>query len=128
MAQWQLNGLPICTAPSAQEAPLIEPDPTGGALIARPDNRSGTNTELYIQRVGGNGVVRWATDGVPIASGPIAARNMRSLVSNGNYGTVVCWDQQDGFAPYATHIMSNHVRPDGIVGSFTSAQLWQLFE
>jgi hypothetical protein len=51
---WSLNALEnnaICTAPSNQDSPQLVSDGSGGAIITWRDSRSGTNLDIYAQKV-----------------------------------------------------------------------------
>lgn len=65
-AQWVPDGMALCTAPDAQEYPVIASDAAGGAFVAWQDHRSGTDYDIYLQRVGPGG----STLSVPGADGP----------------------------------------------------------
>ena len=49
---WTLDGVAICTAGNTQRYPMIVSDGSGGAIITWWDYRTGTNYDLYAQRVG----------------------------------------------------------------------------
>jgi len=53
---WSLDGLPLCTATGNQEFPAIATDGAGGAFVAWQDRRSGTNFDIYAQRINPSGV------------------------------------------------------------------------
>jgi hypothetical protein len=53
---WPENGIALTQTHSATGGPMLVPDGIGGALVAWTDNRSG-NTDIYLQRVTGAGVV-----------------------------------------------------------------------
>ncbi len=61
--QWITDGIPLCTAPDAQEYPTIASDGSSGAFVAWQDHRSGTNYDIYLQRVNPAG----STLSVPVA-------------------------------------------------------------
>jgi hypothetical protein len=50
--QWLTDGIPVCTAPDNQEYPTITSDKEVGAFIVWQDHRSGTDYDIYLQRVG----------------------------------------------------------------------------
>ena len=54
---WLGDGIPLCTAANAQEFPTIASDGAGGAFVVWQDMRSGTNEDIYADRVNPNGVV-----------------------------------------------------------------------
>ena len=53
--QWTANGVALCTASGDQEFPTIASDDAGGATVTWMDYRSGTNFDIYAQRVDANG-------------------------------------------------------------------------
>jgi hypothetical protein len=55
--QWTANGVQVCDAANAQDAALVIADGQGGALAAWRDLRTGTNYDLYGQRVDGGGLI-----------------------------------------------------------------------
>jgi hypothetical protein len=53
--QWTANGIAVSTASDDQWAPVIVNDGSGGAIITWRDYRSGTNYDIYAQRVTADG-------------------------------------------------------------------------
>src|SRR6185369_17175628 len=70
MAQWsgnpKINNL-ISNASSDQINPASVSDGNGGAITVWQDKRSG-NYDIYAQRIGSNGTVQWASNGVVVCS------------------------------------------------------------
>jgi predicted lipoprotein with Yx(FWY)xxD motif len=88
--QWTANGVAICTAAADQQLPQITSDGTGGAIVTWTDFRSGSNTDIYAQRLNASGAVQWTTDGVALC----AATNSQSsptIISDGAGGAIVTW-------------------------------------
>lgn len=89
---WAANGIAVCTADSAQSLATIVPDKSGGVILGWDDGRgAGNNFDIYAQAVRQNGTVRWATNGVPIAS----AANTRRLTASapdGFGGALFAWE------------------------------------
>jgi hypothetical protein len=56
-ALWQTNGVPVCTVAGAKWWPLIVSDGAGGAIITWRDYRSGTNYDVYAQRLRSDGAI-----------------------------------------------------------------------
>jgi hypothetical protein len=90
VAQWTANGVAICTATGNQFTPTITADGYGGAIIAWYDYRSGTNYDIYAQRVNAAGTVQWTVDGVAICT---AAGNQYSptIAADGSGGAIITW-------------------------------------
>lgn len=93
VVQWTANGVVICTAINDQLVPNITGDDENGAIITWTDNRSGSNNDIYAQRVNGSGAVQWTLDGVPVRTatksqfGPIIA-------PDGTGGAIICRNEQ----------------------------------
>jgi hypothetical protein len=88
--QWTLDGVAICTAADYQCDPTIVSDGSGGAIITWEDSRSGTNSDIYAQRVDSSGAVQWTLDGVAVCT---AANSQWSptIVSDGSGGAIITW-------------------------------------
>jgi hypothetical protein len=90
---WQ-SAVPICTAVDKQEKPQIVSDGAGGAIIVWRDNRSGSRSDIYAQRINGDGVPQWIADGVAI----ITTTNVQTgdyllpqIVADGAGGAIIAW-------------------------------------
>ncbi|NQT23854.1 T9SS type A sorting domain-containing protein [candidate division KSB1 bacterium] len=94
-AQWELNGVPICTASRAQDEPEIISDNSGGAIITWSDERGG-NYGIYAQRVDANGYVQWTANGVPICTGEEEKLNP-VIVYDGAGGAIIAWEDRRGW-------------------------------
>jgi hypothetical protein len=105
--QWTTNGVAISTAAVDQRDPTIVSDGAGGAIITWNDYRSGTNYDIYAQRINSAGAVQWTTNGVAIST----AANHQSLptiTSDGSGGAIITWyDSRSGsYDIYAQSISS----------------------
>ncbi|MFX1498047.1 MAG: hypothetical protein ACFFBH_11005 [Promethearchaeota archaeon] len=65
--QWNVNGIPICTANEFQRTVGIESDENGGGIIIWQDERSGVE-DIYGQRVAPNGSILWDFNGKAICT------------------------------------------------------------
>ena len=82
---------PICTAGYDQLNPAIVSDGSGGAIIAYEyKHNSGTNPDIYAQRIDVNGVIRWTIDGVPISEAA-NSQLLPSITSDGFGGAFIVW-------------------------------------
>ena len=68
--------IPVSTAPDGQFMPRTVSDGRGGAIVAWEDYRTGTDWDIYAQRVDATGRLIWEADGVPIC---LAGWNQRRL-------------------------------------------------
>jgi hypothetical protein len=71
---WALDGIALCVAANDQISPTITSDGAGGAIVTWWDFRSGTDYDIYAQRVNGAGVVQWTAN-----ASPCARRGMTSV-------------------------------------------------
>ena len=88
---WTINGTAICTAIGDQIELQLVSDGQGGAIITWEDHRSGSNYDIYAQRINSNGVVNWMTNGIAICT----ASNYQcepQLVSDGQGGAIISWE------------------------------------
>jgi FlgD Ig-like domain len=101
--------IPIAVLPGDQKSPTIVGDGVGGAIIAWMDygRVSGdTDPDIYAQHVAANGVVQWATNGVPLCGIAGIAQAFPVVVSDGAGGAIAAWqDQRNGtFDIYAQRV------------------------
>lgn len=74
-AQWTSNGVTITTAPENQSNYSVQPDGSGGVFVVWDDYRSGTNNDIYAQRLNASGAQSWLSNGVSVCN---AANNQLS--------------------------------------------------
>lgn len=98
--QWQVDGIPICTASDVQSLPKIASDGAGGAFIVWHDSRNySTNfRDIYAQRVNASGNTLWSTNGVPVCALPSEQSNP-DVIPDGSGGVIVGWldDRNAGY-------------------------------
>jgi hypothetical protein len=88
--QWAANGVVVCAAPDERGDVRIIPDGSGGIVLAWHDLRSGTNSDIYAQRLDGSGAPQWMADGVPICVTPTTQQYLR-ITADGTGGAIVVW-------------------------------------
>ncbi|MFM2376531.1 MAG: hypothetical protein RLZZ165_1628 [Bacteroidota bacterium] len=91
VVQWTANGVAIGTAADNQRAPNLTSDGSDGAIIAWWDRRSGTNIDIYAQRVNAAGVVQWTANGVATCTAPGDQVSIE-LTSDGSSGAIIAWE------------------------------------
>src|SRR5262249_27048992 len=89
--QWTANGVGICTATDTQDLPTIASDGAGGAIITWSDFRSGTNRDIYAQRVNAAGAPQWTANGVAVCTATGSQFNP-TIVSDGSGGAIITWE------------------------------------
>lgn len=88
---WQADGIPILST-GAQTYPQIVSDGAGGAIVAWMDYRaSSANSDIYAQRIDGDGTPLWGTYGVPVCTA-IYLQKYPCVVSDGAGGAIVAWE------------------------------------
>jgi hypothetical protein len=102
---WTSDGVGVCTAANTQNYPQIVLDGAGGAIVAWPDYRNGSDWNVYAQRVNALGVSQWTPDGVAIRT---AANNVYypAAASDGNGGAIITWrdDRNTDYDVYAQRV------------------------
>ncbi|MCI0479454.1 T9SS type A sorting domain-containing protein, partial [Candidatus Uhrbacteria bacterium] len=71
--KWTLDGISVCTYPSAQQHAAIASDELGGAIVVWDDDRPMGSKDIYAQRIYYNGDV--ATGITPFPQRPLALRS-----------------------------------------------------
>ena len=94
--RWTADGVAICTATGTQGMgnqgyPTTVSDGAGGAIITWYDYRSGSNADIYAQRVNASGAVQWTTDGVAVCTA-VGDQGYPAIASDGAGGAVVTWE------------------------------------
>ncbi len=90
VVQWPVDGVDLCTAANVQQLPVIVSDGVGGAIVTWADYRSGTNYDVYAQKVNALGYIQWPSQGVALC---IAANNQQNptIHDDGSGGAFVAW-------------------------------------
>ena len=105
-------GVSLSTTSSGQLRPQIVSDGAGGGIVAWEDYRSGSEYDIYAQRVYSDGTVAWTTDGVSLS---VAANNQEDLqiVSDGAEGAIVVWKDERDSGTTLADIYVQRVYSDG---------------
>jgi len=112
-AQWQVNGVPLCTDVGNQNSQQVTTDEEGGAIAAWTDWRHG-NADIYAQRIDGIGHTLWSDGGVSVCT---ASNNQLGpqITADGSGGAIVTWyDQRSGGSGDVYYdIYAQRMDPDG---------------
>ncbi len=110
---WALNGVVLCDDTSDQSTPNIVSDMRGGAIVSWSDRRNNGERDVYAQRISGNGIVQWTSNGVPVATKPMREHNEK-IISDDAGGAIIVWEQFDTinflWDVWAQRIDSNGIR------------------
>ena len=106
--KWTTDGVPVCAAGWHQRDPRITSDGLGGAIITWQDTRTSIAPDVYAQRVGADGSMLWAANGVALCTEGSSQYTPR-LASVGYGGAIVAWaDDRNGSRDiYAKYITLN---------------------
>ncbi|MBI1804187.1 MAG: T9SS type A sorting domain-containing protein [Ignavibacteriae bacterium] len=104
--QWQQT---VCRAPRKQAVPFLTTDGQGDVIVAWFDERNHTNgNDIYAQRLNPDGVPQWTTDGVLVAGDTAeVTRRLSPIVSDGNGGAIVAWDQSGNIFAQRLDVQGN---------------------
>jgi hypothetical protein len=105
-AEWQKNGLPVCTELSDQYNPNIVGDGVDGAIITWWDKRD-IYADIYAQRIDAKGDFLWAESGVAICIAPGAQHDPHPVSSGVGSAIITWWDKRKVDADiYAQRVFS----------------------
>ena len=107
VVRWTTDGVAISAATGEQYSPVIASDGAGGAIISWYDTRSGTNDDIYAQRIDSTGAVKWTTDGIVISSAT-GDQTFPKIIADGKGGAIITWqDRRNGnYDIYAQRVNS----------------------
>jgi len=94
--RWAPGGLPVCTFNAQKGAPFMTADGAGGAIIAWTDFRNPDAPGNYAQRVSGEGIALWTTDGEFLCGA--GWYGSPAIIPDGESGAIVTWATQDVYA------------------------------
>ncbi|MFI5371822.1 MAG: T9SS type A sorting domain-containing protein [Candidatus Eisenbacteria bacterium] len=111
--QWAANGVAVCTATGDQYDPRITSDGAGGAIVAWPDLRNGSDLDVYAQRLSPGGAPQWTDEGVTLCTAA-GYQNVVTPVSDGAGGAIATWGDHRGGGDY--DIYAQRVQANGVLG------------
>ena len=125
-AYWVQDGVALCTAPGDQYYATITSDGAGGTFVTWQDRRSGSNDDIYAQRLNAWGTAQWLTDGVALCTAP-GDQQFPQIISDGAGGAIVTWyDGRSGiYNIYAQRLNASGTAQwssDGVALSTTAAR------
>jgi len=99
--QWGENGTAICKEIDRQGFPQIVSDNAGGAIIFWEDKRTGSNWDLYTQKISSDGIIQWPNNGMLICNanneGDLYSQLYFQACSNDLGGAFIAWrDYRNG--------------------------------
>jgi hypothetical protein len=92
---WDPDGVPVCTITGTQANVDAVSDGAGGAIITWDDARGGPR-DIYVQRIGPDGVRLWNISGLSLCSA-VNDQKYPRITTDGSGGGIVMWnDERDG--------------------------------
>ncbi|MFH1381958.1 MAG: hypothetical protein ABIH70_03595 [Chloroflexota bacterium] len=88
--QWVADGVPANTATNNQESVRLLTDNASGAILVWRDYRTGTNYDIYAQKINSSGVVQWVADGVAVCINDVNQNSVQA-VPDGSGGVLITW-------------------------------------
>ncbi len=95
-AQWSINGVGICTRAGQQLLTNATTDGLGGMILTWTDGRSGTDLDIYSQRVSPSGATLWTEGGVAVCKSS-GLQMLACMVPDRAGGATIGWmDTRNG--------------------------------
>ena len=113
LAQWQVDGAPVCVGTWSKQRPAMISDGNGGVIVVWEDSRTATQ-RIYAQRLDASGARLWGSSGIALDLTRPYTQQVPVLVPDKFGGAIVAWTEYVG--PNTT-IVAERVRADG-------TQLW----
>ena len=88
---WTAGGVAVCGAAGEQDSPRVVSDGAGGAIVVWRDGRSGSDTDVYAQRIDASGAFEWVPDGVGVCT-VVADQDGAVLAPDGLGGAYIAWE------------------------------------
>lgn len=97
---WPATGLAVATGSGAHTAPMLAVGSGGDVFVAWQDRRSGSNDDVYAQRVLANGTIAsgWTANGT-LVCGAAGDQSSPAISADGSGGVYIAWsDRRSGGA------------------------------
>lgn len=106
--QWAANGVAVCLAANEQRQPVGVADGAGGLIVAWDDYRSGSNYDIYAQRVDPGSAMQWTPNGVAVCAAT-GTQSGAQICGDGSGGAIVAWTDLRGSTTdaYAQRVLSS---------------------
>jgi hypothetical protein len=117
-AAWINDGVPVCTSAYSQQQMQALSDGAGGIIMVWRDERTGTNYDIYAQRVSDRGQPLWTGEGVAICTA-VNTQEYPQIVSDMAGGVIIVWQDLRGgsYDIYAQRVNGSGVplwTPNGV--------------
>ena len=111
---WSAGGVPVCVATGNQTFHRAVSDDMGGMLCTWIDARGGSDEEAdaYSQRIDGDGLALWTTDGIPLCA-EAKSQYWSCVAADGRGGAFYAWADRRNALWYEQEIYAQRVSPEG---------------
>jgi hypothetical protein len=109
---WTSNGVKICDEPGMQFGAQLASDGAGGAILVWNDYRSGTDMDVFAQRISTSGLIQWTSGGIPICN-ESEYQYEPKIASDGAGGAIITW--QDDRSTIDSDIYAQRVNGSGAI-------------
>jgi hypothetical protein len=109
----------VCVAPNTQWNTQIVSDNVGNCIVVWQDRRSGSNDNIYAQKINSNGDPVWQNDGIAVAR-TLGQQFYPQVVADNVGGAVIVWEDNRtglGYDIYAQRVNANGIlawSPNGL--------------
>ncbi len=110
-AYWTPNGAAVCTAAGEQDCPAVTMDGEGGAIVCWVDGDWETS-DIYAQRIGSDGLIRWPARGRPVCTAA-KQQSFTHLATDCSGGAFIVWSDQRNSEWWDHDIYAQRVDPYG---------------
>lgn len=111
---WALGGVTVCDAPNDQMELRGTADGSGGMILAWRDERAGSTSDIYAQRIAADGSALWSAGGQLVCGAP-DYQFQPAPVSTGDGGAIIAWaDARAGFNMSRQDVYAQRVANNGV--------------
>ncbi|UCF05807.1 MAG: T9SS type A sorting domain-containing protein [bacterium] len=111
---WTANGVAVAATFYDQENCRLIPIGSGEVIVVWVDYRSGSDSDIYSQRIDAAGSSQWASNGI-VVCGATGDQLAVELISNGLGGAIATWEDGRSGAGNCD-LYAQRINPDGSAG------------
>ncbi len=93
VVQWTIDGIGACTEAADQSTPSLIIEDNGDVIITWSDLRSGTERDIYAQKIDVSGNILWTLDGVVVAN-QVEREHNEKICSDGAGGCFIVFEKE----------------------------------
>jgi hypothetical protein len=109
--QWQTNGISVCNEGREQINPEIAKN-GNSTIITWQDYRSGSDYDIYAQKINQTGQIQWVNNGKLICG--VSNQQINPVITSDNFGgVIISWEDLRNTTITSTDIYSQRISLDG---------------